>query len=398
MELYIQMGHGMQSLSLEILESLPGTTLILSPVNIKPQNLPVFANRYKKAGGKIMFDPQLYFPRDSHKTLCLYDYWPCENITTAEQDGFRNQIQILKKINADLETDYFILPSSHCKSIDKNWIERTKKSVDIGQSLNLSKDVFQTLSLGKTVLSEEQSVEIILSAFEQWEIYGVYLVFERPENNYLIDQPIYLVNLISLVSGLKKQGKKVVVGYSNHQLLYLALAKCDGIATGNFLNVRAFKPQRFVTNDDDAISRRRLWYYCPNALSEYKIPFLDIAQRQNKLDLMAPSPYMANAYSSVLFQGVLPSSTGYSEKDSHMHYLFCLGKQCEQAVKQSYEKTKNALEVQLNTAEQLLLSFNSSAINGQNRDFTDFIDINRAAIATFDMESGFSMRQEWNNL
>ena len=50
---------------------------------------------------------------------------------------------------------------------------------------------------------------------------------------------------MSLVAGIKRLGKEVVVGYANHQMLPLALAKCDAIAARNFLNVHWFQPEQF---------------------------------------------------------------------------------------------------------------------------------------------------------
>ena len=38
---------------------------------------------------------------------------------------------------------------------------------------------------------------------------------------------------------------------SSHQLLCMALAKCDAIASGNFLNLRWFQPEHFETIDDN---------------------------------------------------------------------------------------------------------------------------------------------------
>ena len=196
----------------------------------------------------------------------------------------------------------------------------------------------------------------------------------------------------------KKATKKVIVGYASHQLLCMALAKCDAIASGNFLNLRWFQPEHFETIDENQPSRRAVWYYCPQALSEYKIPFLDIAKRMKLLDRIEPPDIMKNSHSEMLFKGSLPSSTGFSEKEAFRHYLYCLRKQCQGSVRSTYQETKNAHLVMLATAEQLLAGLSEKGIRGQDRDFTEILDVNRAAIAAFDMAYKFPLSQEWKNL
>lgn len=233
---------------------------------------------------------------------------------------------------------------------------------------------------------------------EEWDVEGVYIVCEHPERYYLVDRPLWVSNIMSLVAGIKRQRKMTIVGYASHQLLCMALAKCDAIASGNFLNLRWFQPEHFETIDDKQPSRRAVWYYCPQALSEYKIPFLDIAKRMDLLDRIEPPVTMKNKYSEMLFNGSLPSSTGFGEKEAFRHYLYCLHKQCQNSVLETYAETKNLHVLMLETAEQLLSGLGKKGIKGQDRDFTEILDVNRAAISAFDMAYHFPLSQEWNEL
>lgn len=52
----------------------------------------------------------------------------------------------------------------------------------------------------------------------------------------------------------------------------------------------------------------------------------------------------------------------------------------------------------LETAEQLLSGLGKKEIKGQDRDFTEILDVNRAAISAFDMAYHFPLSQEWKNL
>ena len=201
-----------------------------------------------------------------------------------------------------------------------------------------------------------------------------------------------------LVAGIKRQGKKVIVGYCNQQMLCLALAKCDAIASRNFLNLRWFQSSHFESEKEKTQSRRTTWFYCPQTLSEYKIPFLDIASRMNVLDRMKPQAEMENQYSEVLFQANRPTSAEFKEGAAFRHYLHCLSKQCTQLSRSSYSETFNAQIAMLETAQQLLEALDELGIRGQKRDFSDFIDVNRAAILVFDSDYRFSLSNEWAEL
>jgi hypothetical protein len=201
-----------------------------------------------------------------------------------------------------------------------------------------------------------------------------------------------------LVAGIKRQHKKVIVGYCNQQMLSLSLTKCDAIASGSFQNLRMFQPSHFVSEKEKIISRRATWYYCPQTLSEYKIPFLDIASRMHVLERMMPAADMQNKYSEPLFKAKLPTNADFNEGAAFRHYLHCIGKQCIQMGRSSYQDTLSAQLLMLETAQQLLDIFGEQGIKGQNRDFSDYIEVNRAAISVFNSEYGFSLMNEWNEI
>lgn len=398
MDLYIQMGHGMQSMCKELTSEWGSSTIILSPLNIAPPKLNNFTRDIISANGKVLFDPQLYFPRKYHKNLSKYDYWPQDGITNLENGNCSVLIEKLYELNEHIHTELFILPSFIVNRIDDRWNALQQAYISKAREYKSSKELVSTIAITGDVLSDSSQVELITQFVYHWDVEGVYIVCEHPEHYYLVDKPLWLSNLLALVAGIKRLHKKVIVGYASHQMLCLAMAKCDAIASGNFLNVRWFKPEHFETLDDDSVSRRAVWYYCPQALSEYKVTFLDIAQRINALDSMKPAPGMINRYCDMLFAGSLPSSTGYRECQAHKHYLCCLRYQSNMATRNSYAETKNAQLLLLETAEQILSGLRSKGIRGQDRDFSEIIDVNRAAIAVHDLEFQFSLSQEWSTL
>lgn len=398
MDLFIQMGHNMQSLALEHLEDFGGGTVIMSPMNIIPKSLGKFADNVHKRKGRILVDPQLYYPRKFQKNLAQYKYWPQDDFTGLEIGQFNTVIQELAIINQEVASEMFILPSFTAKKVDDLWNKLQKSAIISAQKYVTNLELVHTIALSSNVINDEVQIEKVISYVEEWDVTGVYIVCEHPERFYLVDQPLWVSNLMSLVAGIKRQQKKVIVGYASHQLLCMSLTNCDAIASGNFLNLRWFQPEHFETNDEKKISRRAVWYYCPQALSEFKIPFLDIAKRMQLIDRIEPPETMKNQYSDMLFGSGLPSSTGFSEKEAFRHYLYCLRKQCQISIHDTYEETKAAHLLILETAEQLLSGLGEKGIKGQDRDFTEILDVNRAAIAAYDMAYQFPMSQEWNNL
>lgn len=398
MDLYLQMGHGMQGVARELIGNEKCGTAIISPMNILPKSLFKFSEEIKKLGGDILFDPQLYFPREYQKNLSLYEYWPKGEFTALENGELVRVVSKIADLNHSIGTKTMILPAFTANKIDNIWNKVQSKCINISMTYASGMERMHTVALSSDVLDDEEQIEAIVAYAEGWDVEGIYIVCEHPQDLYLVEKPLWVANLMSLVAGLKRQKKKVVVGYSSHQMLCLALAKCDAIASGSFLNLRWFQQEHFITDADKSPSRRAIWYYCPQALSEYKVPFLDIAKRMDLLDRMEPPETMKSQYCDMLFRAALPSSSGFGEKEAFRHYLYCLNKQCKSSVRNSYIETRDAHIMMLQTTEQLLNGLSEKGIKGQNRDFMEIIDVNRAAIAAFDMTYQFPMMQEWGEI
>lgn len=402
MDFYLQMGHGMQSIIEKLIETWDGGTVIASPVNITQKSLLNFSKRVNKNNGKILFDPQMYSLRDSHSKLKTYSYWPQESVTYIENNNYFDSIlKPLIALNKEIESEAIILPSSNIDKVSREWnlsqieLINTAEKYNVGQN---KKDIYHSVSLDQTILLNESDIEMVVNFVSKWDVQGIYLTCEPPKNQYLVTEPNWLTNLMSLVAGIKRVGKKVIVGYANHQYLCLSLSKCDAIASGNFLNIRSFQKSRFKDLEKSGGGKRATWFYSPLALSEYKTSFLDIAKRSGVLGLLKPADNMTNEYSSMLFTDALPSSTSYNERQSFLHYLNCLKIQVEEINTDSYKENYNYLELQLQTAEKILNVLNEKGIKGQDRDFTEIVDVNQAAIILFNDIYGFPLSMEWDSL
>jgi hypothetical protein len=382
---------------LDLSRTWGGATVILSPQNIYPTiKLKPYSESIRKLGGSVLFDPQLYAPSKFQKNLQKHDYWPREDFTSIELSEYNEVLKRLADINLNLHTEMFILPSRIIDRVDDQWGKDQDTIASQARIVAKEQQLLLTVALGKDVLMNDIQVESIIHYAHHWDIDGVYIVSEHPEHYYLVDKPIWIANLMSLIAGIKRLGKFVVVGYANHQMLPLSLAKCDAIAAGSFLNARWFKAEHFETSENKEPSQRTKWFYCPQTLSEFKVAYLDVAHRSGILNVMATPSQMENEFSNMLFGGAIPSSTNYEESDSFKHYLHCLRIQCEFSSKFTYIETRNYHFAQLETAAQLLTGLHNERIKGQDRDFNEICDVNAAAIQLFDKEFGFAIAREWD--
>jgi len=282
--------------------------------------------------------------------------------------------------------------------VDDDWLSMQSMVLEEAVARGGEARLYMTIALGAAATKDQGQVEALLETARQWTPEGFYIVCEHPEGQYLVPDPNWLANVLDLVAGLKLMGRRVILGYCNHQMLVAAAAKADAICSGTWMNVRSFPPDKFRTQYDEEIRQRTTWYYCPQGLSEYKIPFLDIAHRLRLLPQMQASGAMGSAYAEALFSGAQPSSVGFSEQAAFRHYLQCLRSQCSSASAGSFDETVSEHERLLDEAETVLKTLGAARIRGQLRDFAEIIDVNRAALAVLTSTRGPILRRRWAEL
>lgn len=402
MELYLQFGYGMKQLSLDLADKWGKATVILSPRDIKKEALWKWCREFRNHNINLLFDPQCYYPKQNHKNLDMYGYHNLVNYTNiGKKENISKEEQLLKKIKENNDTAgtiEYIIPSIMESEIDSNWFEKNKVLVDKSKEIMTDKNRIMTIALpSNALLGSNEIVERILEKTEKWDVDGYYVVAYHPENKYLIDDEItWMTNLMDLCAGLKLQRKKVILGYANHQFLSFAPTKIDAIASGTWLNVRKFDNK--FKDEESKPKQRNKWYYYPQALSEYKISFLDLAFNNGILNRMKQDSSLNDEYSNVLFNGALPTSTSYSEGESHRHYLNSLKYQIDILNRDSFNESIIAQENLLETARINIEFIRKFGISGQDRDFKNCIEINLAALQVLRNNRGFVLEREWNNL
>lgn len=405
MELYLQFGHGMMDHSKILLDAWGGGTVILSPRDLEPKQLTKFSQTLRKVNGNVLLDPQFYLPAEDHEKLQKHDYWP-RNYASGLFWAGAELVQLLESLldlNNELGTDSFILPGLFALDADGGWLHRQETVIEAALRLGVPSDrLYATVALSADAAKNNAQIYNILEEAVNWNVEGVYLVCEHPKGEYLVSDPNWLANVLDLTAGMRLLGKKVIIGYCNHQMLIAASAAANAIASGTWMNVRSFPPDKFRKSYADDFKQRTTWYYCPQSLSEFKIGFLDIAQRQGILSSLETSAEYNSQYADLLFTAPQPTAADFEEKISFRHYLQCLKKQVEDARKGSFEETVAYHEQLLERAKELLDTFHNAGVLGQNRDFNEkgkeIIDVNRAALATLKTGSGPRLRRNWNNL
>lgn len=401
MELYLQFGYGMMQHCRHLISDWQGGTVVLSPRDMNDRQLHSLAGEITDiSGGRVLLDPQFYLPHADHERLCSHDYWPTDYETGSFFQGaaLRELLRKLISLNAALGTGEVILPGLLASAVDDQWLETQRAIVEAGRELAGGVPVVCTIALDADTARNQEYIAALLEAAPSWGADGFYIVCEHPRGEYLVQDPNWLANVLDLVSGLRLVGSKVVLGYCNHQMLVASLVQANAICSGTWMNVRSFPPDKFRSTYDEEIRQRATWYYCPHALSEYKIPFLDVAQRQQLLGQMATAPELDGGYARHLFEGPQPTTVGFSEQLAFRHYLHALRGQVHSLNHASYDEAQAAQNALLDSAEDLLGRLSSAGVRGQQRDFADAIDVNRAAISLVDSIRGPILRRKWSVL
>ena len=398
MKLFLQFGYGMMQHCRTLISAWGGGTVVLSPRDLVDGQLRSLAQDItSEPGGKVWLDPQFYVPHSDHERLRTHAYFPADFVSGDffSGPGLQGLLERLSTLNRELKSDAYVLPGLFASSVDDQWLSVHAQIADRARDHADGRPLIATLALSADAVRDGEQVEEVLESAKRWDVAGFYLVCEHPNGDYLVREPNWLANVLDLTAGLRLAGKRVVIGYCNHQLLPASMVGASAICSGTWMNVRSFPPDKFRANYDDEVKQRATWYYCPQALSEYKVPFLDIAKRQGILDLMRAPGALDGGFAEKLFGAAQPTSVGFSEQSAFRHYLHALHGQVAQVSHATYDEARAANERILDEAETLIGRLTSIGVRGQLRDFAEAVDVGRAAIALIDSLRGPLLRRNW---
>ena len=398
MKMYLQFGHGMMEHARVLLSSWSDSGVILSPRDLTESQMVRLAADIRERRAEPLLDPQCFARDADHPRLTEHRYWQVvKSQSTGAFTGGAGTAALLSELaqlGNSLGVSRHILPGCLAPTVGEDWFLMQESILDEASGHYGGAPLIMTIALGAEAMSSEEQIEAVVERCSGWDVSAIYLVAETP-SPYLTDSPTWLANLLLLSSGIKLAGKEVIVGYSNHQMLCLGAANVDIVASGTWLNVRAFPPEKFYQTEDDSISRRATWYYCPQALSEYKIPFLDIAHRTGVLSQMRSPAAIGSHYADILFGGAVPTSVSWSETNAFRHYLTCLRSQVLAIKRGSFADTVSVINMSLDDAEALLRNLRRVGVMGQDRDFHEYVDVVRSAMVQFASAREARLSRAW---
>jgi len=395
MELYLQLGYGMMDLSRQLIQRWGGGTVVLSPRDLTPKQMLGLSAQLIDLKGRLLIDPQFYLPRADHERLNSHDYWPngydTKGFSNANRERMLNK---LSAINREAGADAIIVPGERAVEVNDLWINSQNAMLAAARNAT-DQPLIVTICLSSEAIRSSDQVNLIVEQAETQHAAGYYLVLEHPGNDHFVVDPQWLANSLDLTVGLRRLGSKVIVGYANQQQLIMACAAGTAIASGNWGNVRSFFPGKFQQSYQEDVKKKAVWYYCPLAFSEYKLPYLDVGVR---LGLKAMLFDSAMEYARPMIDAPLPSASGWSFPLSFLHYLDTLRVQTGNSVKNSFRETLSYHRELIEKADVILRELRDKGVRGQNREFTDALDASRAALVLLESIHGPILERNWPKL
>lgn len=401
MKFYLQQGYGMMALNEEYAESKKNYGFILSPRSLNKRHtidrISEHAKILKKkdSDSEILFDPQFYQPRTNLDKIRQFPYFDTDDFYTQEFVGDGAKKLSLAAINfqeLNLNVDSYIIPGIYTNSINDDWLEIFDNFLDgaLNSPYN-SKVYYQTISLGADAVLSSDFYDFIgqcvLSPVE-----GFYIVLKKPEGTYLIQDSLYLYKLLDAFISLKLANKKIILGYANHQDLMFAGAGIDGLATGNYQNVRSFDPSIFIDSNEDDIKRKGKWYFDGKTLSEYKLQELDLAFSRGLKSLFGP----INDFNKILFNTDRPSNIeiNWTEKLSFKNYFKFIEDTCNYLGMKKTNERMNFIYDFFKEIESNVINLSSSGFRQRTKGFSsDASEATLDAISSILSDRQFDINQ-----
>lgn len=400
MKLMLQFGYGMMDLSLDLLRAWGDGGVILSPRDLDGGQLVSFSKKVNKLPGAFcLLDPQHYNPRANHERLVSHTFWPAGYNTGSFWSGnvHLDNLRAITETNEQLKTPQIIAPCPLLKKGDSNWKGKIYAIVDGLGKIAPNRDYYLTIALSEERALSSDFIHELLNELEKIDAFGVYIVAEHPKNAYLVEEADWVENLLDLIAGCRLQGKEVLLGYCNHQMLIAGCAGASHIASGTWLNVRAFTVGKFDQATDDDESRKSTWYYYPQGLSEFKVKDLDTAHKRKKLNAFKPDKIFGSTYADAIFMGPQPT-TVFKERAAFSHYLQCLKSQAESLQKSTFKATVASYENGLKNSEEALEQIHDLGFRGKYKDFEDIFNINRVALKALVQTRGAMLERKWQTI
>ena len=211
MELYLQLGHGMQTLSQELIKSWGKGNVIISPVNLQQDKLASFANKIHTCGGQVLFDPQMFYPKEGHIKLQAYDYWPSRGISITSQNGYETINRELLRINNEINSSHIILPGIEMQENQFHYGLDCMNQSAAYLSQKTDKPLLATLCLYPETIRNPIAIEGLVEQLKIIPVDGYYIIPHPSNNEYIVSDPSWVIGALKLFTCIKLAKKQVYV-------------------------------------------------------------------------------------------------------------------------------------------------------------------------------------------
>jgi hypothetical protein len=377
---YLQQGHGMLALNIEFVERNPNTGVILSPRNCTREQIERHAVELHERNAVVLFDPQFYQPRTERENILNYPYWEGINFDTVEfaSAGASELCRgVIRYQVEQLNVTEIILPGRYTNAVSEDWLNTHYVFAETANSLNLDRPVYSTVSIGPDIIGNREMFDRVLNEVVTYPVDGVYFIAKSPRD-FLVNDEVFLYNILDGLLSLRLSGKKVLVGYSNQQCLIYACAGVNAIASGNFRNVRSFDPTTFDVQENND-RQRAIWYYDANTLSEFRLQALGLAYQRGLAGRFGP----LCDYCRPLLESTNPANVPWGEPQAFRHYLTEIKRQwellCDIPISGRIDHVINLVE----NVEQQLVDLEERGFRLGDRSFKPVIEPTLNALHSF---------------
>lgn len=326
MRFLIQMGHGMMAMNRELLQRFNddrSAGVIIWPRTLERNQVERHAQEIRDFGASVLFDPCFYLPTTTLPRILDFPYWEGVDFHTLDftgQQGIDFCRRVIDYQINTLDVTKVILPGRYTNVRNDDWLDMHAQFAESAADMSPGVPIYATVALGPDLIGDAASFDAVMNDLVQYPVQGVYLLYQSPNQDFLCDNDLFMMNLLTGCLSLSLAGKDVIIGYANQQDLIFAAAGVRTIATGNFRNVRSFDPAIF--DMQELVERQRAtWYYDGESLCEFRLQQLGLAyQRLGLRGEFGPE----TEYSKDMLQSANPANVRWSEPNAFKHYITVL--------------------------------------------------------------------------
>ncbi len=245
-----QFGFNSQKLALEQLENGNGVGVILSPRDLAFEKANEYSEKYRNAGGGVLFDPQFYIPGYTNSKLESY---PISDMRQSVSDlckindtGLSDISRYLETINSATGTEAILAPSVMYQAGRPDLIDLNRKLLraakKTGDSLGIP--TFASVLLGSSVIGSDETMDVTMNAVTSLSPNGWYVGFEY-EQSRIPHVESTLLRCAKAGLALAKTGLPFIHSFAGPLALLSFASGASGVGIGHSQNLWRFCPERF---------------------------------------------------------------------------------------------------------------------------------------------------------